>query len=170
MSEFIDNSKHRKIKLKGLILKLHEGDSPDEVRKELIDTLENIPYGEVVEVEQELIEEGLPQEEVLKLCDIHSAVLQGNVDLSAAADIPAGHPVDTFIRENKELMQVTGQIRNLIKAVENNTDADLSNYLPLLLEKFNLLLDVDKHYQRKEYLLFPYLEQKGITGDRKSVV
>ena len=67
MSEFIDNSKHRKIKLKGLILKLHEGDSPDEVRKELIDTLENIPYGEVVEVEQELIEEGLPQEEVLKL-------------------------------------------------------------------------------------------------------
>ncbi|MBT3751333.1 MAG: DUF438 domain-containing protein [Bacteroidetes bacterium] len=164
MSEFIDNSKHRKIKLKGLILKLHEGDSPDEVRKELIDTLENIPYGEVVEVEQELIEEGLPQEEVLKLCDIHSAVLQGNVDLSAAADIPAGHPVDTFIRENKELMQVTGQIRNLIKAVENNTDADLSNYLPLLLEKFNLLLDVDKHYQRKEYLLFPYLEQKGITG------
>jgi len=77
-----------------LILKLHEGQDPEKVRKELIDSLENIPYGEVVEVEQELIEEGLPQEEVLKLCDIHSAVLQGNVDLSAAADIPDGHPVD----------------------------------------------------------------------------
>ena len=145
-------------------MRLHEGDSPDEVRKELIESLENVPYGEVVEVEQELIEEGLPQEEVLKLCDIHSAVMQGNVDLSAAAEIPAGHPVDTLIKENRELMQVTAQIRNLIKAIENNADADLSNYTPILLEKYNLLLDVDKHYQRKEYLVFPYLEQKGITG------
>ena len=29
---------------------------------------------------------------------------------------------------------------------------------------FNMLFDVDKHYKRKEYLLFPHLEQKGITG------
>ncbi len=164
MSELIDNSQHRKSRLKELILKLHEGKDPEKVRQELIDTLDNIPYGDVVEVEQELIEEGLPQEEVLKLCDIHSAVLQGNVDLSAAADIPEGHPVDIFIQENKELKQVTGQIRNLLKAIEDNVETKLENYLPLLLEKFNLLLDVDKHYQRKEYLLFPYLEQQGITG------
>ncbi len=164
MSELIDNSQPRKSRLKELILQLHDGKDPEKVRQELIDTLDNIPYGEVVEVEQELIEEGLPQEEVFRLCDIHSAVLHGNVDLSAAADIPAGHPVDIFIHENKELKQVTGQIRNLLKAVEDNADAKLDNYLPLLLEKYNLLLDVDKHYQRKEYLVFPYLEKKGITG------
>ena len=164
MSELIDNSQQRKSRLKELILKLHEGKDPEKVRQELIDTLDNIPYGDVVEVEQELIEEGLPQEEVLKLCDIHSAVLQGNVDLSAAADIPEGHPVDIFIQENKELKQVTEQVRNLLKAIEDNVETKLDNYLPLLLEKFNLLLDVDKHYQRKEYLLFPYLEQQGITG------
>jgi DUF438 domain-containing protein len=32
---------------------------------------------------------------------------------------------------------------------------------------FNSLLDADKHYQRKEYLLFPYLENQGITGPPK---
>jgi DUF438 domain-containing protein len=32
---------------------------------------------------------------------------------------------------------------------------------------FNQLFDVDKHYQRKEYLIFPYLENKGITGPPK---
>ncbi len=164
MSELIDNSKHRKSRLKELILKLHDGEDPEKVKKELAESLENIPYGEVVEVEQELIEEGLPQEEVLRLCDIHSAVLKGKVDLSGAADIPTGHPVDIFIQENKELMQVTAQIRNLLKAVEDNEDADPVNYLSLLLDKYNLLLDVDKHYQRKEYLVFPYLEQQGITG------
>jgi hypothetical protein len=41
--------------------------------------LNNIPYGEVIEVEQELIAEGLPEEEVFDLCDAHSAVLHGTV-------------------------------------------------------------------------------------------
>src|SRR5690606_40686197 len=67
----------------------------------LLVSLSNIPYGEVVEVEQELISEGLPEEEVLKLCDAHSAVLEGKVDLSAAKTIPEGHPVDVMLEENK---------------------------------------------------------------------
>ena len=32
---------------------------------------------------------------------------------------------------------------------------------------FNNLFDVEKHYLRKEYLLFPYLENHGITGPPK---
>jgi DUF438 domain-containing protein len=60
----------------------------------------------VVEVEQELLEEGLPQEEILKLCDVHSAVLEGNVDLSTSKAIPEGHPVDVLIQENKALTTV----------------------------------------------------------------
>lgn len=69
MSELINNSESRKAKLKKLILKLHKGGNQEEVRQELINSLEQIPYSEVVEVEQELIEAGLPEEEVLKLCD-----------------------------------------------------------------------------------------------------
>ena len=94
MSEQIDNSKFRKLRLKELILKLHTGESEKTVREEFIHTLGNIPYGEVVEVEQELIAEGLPEEEVLKLCDVHSSVLKGNVDLSQSArheHAAAGH-------------------------------------------------------------------------------
>ena len=33
-----------------------------------------------------------------------------------------------------------------------------------LIEDLNLLLDIDKHYSRKENLLFPYLEKYGIYG------
>jgi DUF438 domain-containing protein len=33
-----------------------------------------------------------------------------------------------------------------------------------MLSIFNALTDVDKHYRRKENLLFPFLESKGITG------
>src|SRR4030042_3614999 len=107
MSELINNSAERKAKLKKLILKLHSGETEDAVRKELLETLSQIPYGEVVEVEQELISEGLPESEVLKLCDAHSAVLEGKIDLSGAKKIPEGHPVDEMIKEKAELKKVT---------------------------------------------------------------
>ncbi len=167
MSEFINNSEARKARLKQLILKLHEGASEDSVRKELLESLSQIPYGEVVEVEQELIEEGLPEEEVLRLCDAHSAVLEGRVDLSASKQIPKGHPVDVMINENRELKQVTARAYGVLKMIERSGEALMPEFILQLRALFNSLIDVDKHYQRKEYLLFPFLEKLGITGPPK---
>lgn len=167
MSELIKNAAERKKKLKELILKLHEGVNEKEVRKELIQTLNQVPYGTVVEVEQELISEGLPQEEVLKLCDIHSEVLHGHVDLSAAKQIPEGHPLDVMLQENKALKAVTAAIRKELKKFESVPESDLAALVLMLRGLFNQLYDADKHYQRKEYLIFPYLEQSGITGPPK---
>ena len=167
MSELINNSIERKKQLKELILKLHEGGAQEDVRQELLNSLGKIPYGEVVEVEQELISEGLPEEEVLKLCDAHSAVLQGHVDLSGFKYIPPGHPVDVFVNENKELKKVTQQITDVLEKIEDEPESKLQTHILELRRLFNALLDVDKHYQRKEYLLFPYLENQGITGPPK---
>lgn len=167
MSELINNSTERKKKLKALILRLHDGESEARVKQDLIDTLRQVPYDEVVEVEQELINEGLPVEEVLKLCDVHSAVLQGNIDLSAVKKIPEGHPVDVLLNENKELRRVVSEAENLISAISYGTGPLPKEELFRLLGLFNNLIDVDKHYQRKEYLIFPYLEQRGITGPPK---
>ncbi|MBK6964062.1 MAG: DUF438 domain-containing protein [Bacteroidales bacterium] len=168
MSELINNSDKRKAQLKELILKLHQGGSQESVRLELMQSLKQIPYGEVVEVEQELISEGLPEEEVLKLCDAHSAVLQGNIDLSGSQKIPDGHPVDLFNRENEELKKVIAQANVLLKEIETLEEGTpIADRIFKLRGFFNNLMDVDKHYQRKEYLLFPYLEAKGITGPPK---
>jgi len=166
MSGIIDNSRDRKAKLKELILKLHAGQGEDRVRQELLQSLASIPYGEVVEVEQELIGEGLPESEVLKLCDAHSAVLRGRVDLSGQKSVPDGHPVDVFRRENAELRKVTARARDLLAGIEKGESEPAAAVLELRL-LFNLLHDVDKHYQRKEYLLFPYLEKLGVTGPPK---
>ncbi|MBK5215173.1 MAG: DUF438 domain-containing protein [Flavobacteriaceae bacterium] len=167
MSEHIDNSKYRKTKLKELILKLHEGGSQEEVRQELLVSLSNIPYGEVIEVEQELIEEGLPEEEVLKLCDAHSAVLQGTVDLSASKSIPDGHPVDTMLEENKALKLLSDNTTEALLAIKYRSGEDYKREVLKIRGEFNQLMDVDKHYQRKEYLFFPYLEKIGVTGPPK---
>lgn len=167
MSEIINNSKDRKEKLKSLILKLHTGSSEEDVKQELLETLKQIPYGEVVEVEQELISEGLPEDEILRLCDAHSSVLEGRIDLSGIKIITEGHPVDVMKSENKELLKVTADISSIIIEIERNTQENLDTEILKLKGLFNNLYDVDKHYQRKEYLLFPYLENQGITGPPK---
>jgi len=167
MSELINNSSIRKEKLKTLLLKIHHGGSEEAVRNELLLSLSQIPYGEVVEVEQELIAEGLPEEEILDLCDAHSAVLEGRVDLSALKPVVEGHPVDVFRKENEEIRKLSNAIFALISEINRETEADISDKITKLRGLFNTLFDVDKHYQRKEYLLFPYLEKAGITGPPK---
>ena len=167
MSEQIDNSKYRKSRLKELILKLHAGESENTVREELLNTLGSIPYGEVVEVEQELITEGLPEEEVLKLCDAHSSVLKGTIDLTVSKKIPPGHPVDVLIQENRVLNSVANEASTFISALDHIKEKNVREAVLNLTGLFNQLIDVDKHYQRKEYLLFPYLEKIGVTGPPK---
>lgn len=167
MSELIDNSKQRKNRLKELILKLHEGIDQAKVTEELKATLGSIPYGEVVEVEQELIAEGLPEEEVLRLCDVHASVLEGRIDLSTIKIVPEGHPVDLFRKENGELRNVCDTIKGLLSSLTATPEAELTTVKFKLMGLFNALQDVEKHYQRKEYLLFPFLERDGITGPPK---
>jgi uncharacterized protein len=167
MSELINNSQKRKELLKHMILQLHEGEAPDLVRNRLVELLKNIPYDEVVEVEQELISEGLPEEEVLQFCDIHTMVLDGHIDVSGAKPVPPGHPVDIFMKENRELEKVVNTIDQLLGQVPYIKDGQVKELFLKLHARFNELMDVDKHYKRKEYLLFPFLEKYEITGPPK---
>jgi len=167
MSEIIKNSQKRKELLKHMILQLHQGEAPELVRKRLVELLRNVPYDEVVEVEQELISEGLPEEEVLKFCDIHTMVLDGHIDQSGAKPVPPGHPVDTFRKENRELEKVVDAIEQLLSQIPALQEGQVKDLFLNLHARFNELMDVDKHYKRKEYLIFPYLEKYEITGPPK---
>jgi hypothetical protein len=167
MSELINNSEKRKELLKHMILQLHSGEAPDLVRNRLVDLLKSIPYDEVVEVEQELIAEGLPVEEVLKLCDVHQLVLEGHIDQSGAKTVPEGHPVDTFKKENRELEKIINEIEPLFDALKKLKEEEKKQWLIKVHTHLNSLSDVDKHYKRKEYLLFPFLEKNEITGPPK---
>lgn len=155
----------RRDELKALIRRLHDGQSVEEVRETLLRTLGEIPYNEVVAAEQELIAEGLPQEEVLRLCDLHTAALRGAIDLRQARQAPAGHPVQVFQEENLALGAEVAGIRADLAALGAGDPArGGKDEARALLGRLNALSDVEKHYLRKENLVFPYLEQRGITG------
>lgn len=166
MSELIDNLRMKKDALKHLILQLHEGTAPEAVRAQVARLMGEVPYGLVVEVEQELIESGdLPIEEVQRLCDVHSQALRGQIDLSQTKEPPAGHPIDVFRRENRALEEAARSLSGIFQDLRAlPAGAPAAHLAARLAEGFRRLLEVDRHYRRKENLLFPYLEKRGISG------
>ncbi|WP_396105176.1 DUF438 domain-containing protein [Cytobacillus firmus] len=96
--------------------------------------------------------------------DYHSHSIHNNNETSAQpkAEEQPGHPVHTFTRENKAIDK---HLRENVKIhIEAFIQDDHEQNVYALLEDFTLLLDLDKHYSRKENLLFPYLEKYGIYG------
>jgi DUF438 domain-containing protein len=165
MSELITDKQRRKELLKHMIQQLHAGEAPDAVRPQLVRLLGQVPYDEVVVVEQELIAEGLPSEEVLKLCDVHAEAMRGAIDTSGAKTAPPGHPVHTFQQENKALEWELAGLKKFYDQAAEMADADsATEVMQGIRGHFNSLMDVEKHYQRKENLLFPFLEKHEITG------
>lgn len=70
MSEMINNREHRQKVLKELIMELHEGKTVDEVKDRFDKLIEGISASEISQMEQNLIMEGMPVEEVQRLCDV----------------------------------------------------------------------------------------------------
>lgn len=168
MNDLNGQPEQRKELLRTLLLKLHGGDDPEVLRRQLIEALRGIPYHEVVEVEQELINSNaLTEAEVLEFCDLHTAVLDGSIDTENALPVPLGHPVDTFIQENNAILLEIEKYFDLEHRIKSIGDTDVQKSVIGFKTIFNSLSDIEKHYLRKEYLLFPYLEKYGITGPPK---
>ena len=168
MSEVINNREYRQKVLKELIMELHDGKSVDEVKERFEKLIEGVSASEISEMEQALIMEGMPVEEIQRLCDVHAAVFKGSIEdihkPQSPAEIP-GHPLHTFKRENRALEElIDGKILPLLERFQQDDSAD---NVRLLAEAFTALWEIDKHYSRKENLLFPYLEKYGITAPPK---
>lgn len=165
MSEQINNREYRQKVLKEIIMELHDGKSVDDVKDRFSNLIEGISATEISMMENQLIMEGLPVTEVQRLCDVHAAVFKGSIEEIHMPDNPAdipGHPVHTFKMENRALERhINKQIKPLLSELLENDNKDTRERL---LEQLNSLYELDKHYSRKENLLFPYLEKYGVTG------
>jgi hypothetical protein len=168
MSELIDNRAHRIGTLKEVIRHLHEGRAPAEVKSRLAALVRECDASEIAAMEQELMAEGVPAREIMGMCDLHSQVVRDILVERASAPPPPGHPVDTFRRENEALREQARAMRTALAALAPEGAGDDVPVDPKLLLEcrgvVGALMDVEKHYQRKEHLLFSMLERHGITG------
>lgn len=169
MSELINNRDHRIATLKEIILHLHRGEAPEQVKARLAHLVGQVDATEIAAMEQSLMADGMSPQEVKSMCDLHAEVLQDALARpKTPLELPQGHPVDTFRRENRALEAAIGTARERVSALETVADqAYPATERLAVLEAFNALMDVDKHYQRKEHLVFSVLERHGNTGPSK---
>jgi len=161
MSEFINNYSLRKEKLKEALRQIHEGKPYQEVKEVFRDILSTASAGEIAEIEQALIAEGLPVEDIQYLCDVHVAMFRESLDQQALAEMTPGHPVYTFRAENELAALALNDARLAIEHYKAQADAEQRQKL---LDSVKKLKTYDNHYLRKENLLFPFLEKYGFSG------
>ena len=165
MSEVINNRQQRVEIMKSLIRQLHNGAAEEQVKHQLETMLDEADYSDVFMMEVQLVQEGISAERIQELCDTHTRVLKKHLDLSETPETVPGHPVNTFVQENRELTKTTARIRLLIKQMESLPDEqDATEQMRTIQEFLNHLMDVDKHYRRKEFLLFPFFEKNNLPG------
>lgn len=168
MSEYINNREYRQKVLKELIMELHNGKSVEDVKERFAKLIEGVSATEISMMENQLIKEGLPVSEVQRLCDVHAAVFKGSIEEIHMPENPAeipGHPVHTFKMENRAVERLIN--KSITPLLENMKLNDTMDTRRKLSEEFSKLCEIDKHYLRKENLLFPYLEKYGITAPPK---
>ena len=159
MSELINNSQKRIELLKSVILGLHRGEDPAAVKARMEELVVQASASEIAAMEQQLMDEGMDVSEVQALCDLHKDVVSTIVTPQPLTRmIPPGHPVDVFREENRALTEAAEKLRNALK-----DSVDVQAWRTAL----EPLLEVDKHYARKEHLLFSKLENYGATGPSK---
>jgi len=164
MSEYINNVTRRKEILREVLLQLHQGKPLPEVQALFASLAQEATAEEIAQVEQQLIEEGLPVEEIQRLCDLHVAVVQAGLDRQQPPETIPGHPVHTFTTENQAVQRFIEQMREVVQAYRSDPVPKTLTTLRLQLER---LADFERHYLRKEMLLFPFLEKYGFYGPSK---
>lgn len=165
MSEFINNNEMKLNLLKEKIRQIGNEEDSHSVSEELKALLNEVSYEDVIKVEQELFEEGINRDKMLELCDLHTAALKGLINPESKTQDTPGHPVHTFKKENQAIKRELEMMYSHFNKVNAMPpDQNVEDIFLAVRSTFNNLMDVEKHYLRKENLLFPFLEKYGITG------
>lgn len=155
--------KDRKEALKEMIKRLHAGEKPEALKEEFKKFLEHIDPGEISRIEQELIKEGMPLEEIRRFCDVHIAAFKEAIEKEGIS-APPWHPLHILMEEHKMVLSFADRLKNVAEGLEKAGGFDSidpkMDELRHLMEHFR---ESESHYQREENVLFPSLEKKGIT-------
>jgi len=153
--------------LKEIIRELHDGAGVDDVKARFDTLVSEVDAGEIASMEQSLIADGMPVEEVQRLCDVHVTVFKEALEDRPEATVAADHPIDAYQRENAVVGTICEALRCELEELATAAGARFEELLGEIASDLERLSQVDTHYLRKENQLFPALEQHGVEGPTK---
>jgi DUF438 domain-containing protein len=163
-----DESARRAQKLKEIIKRLHDGASVADVKAEFDALAQGVDSVEIARMEQALIAEGMPVEEVQRLYDVHVSVFKDTLDVAPETSVASDHPVDAYRRENEVATKLVADLNLALSELSTARSVDeRAVVLTGISAKLEELTQIDTHYARKENQLFPVLEAHDVVGPTK---
>ena len=151
----------RKKILKAILAELHAGLPLEEAKTKFLAEIGSVTAKEIFELEQSLLDDGVPAEEIKKFCNVHALLFDSSLEGSMADPADPRHPVALFKAENAEIKRRVENARALLPALKDGKGAD---WVRNIIEELRAVIT---HYERKEQVLFPYLEKAGFYGPSK---
>jgi hypothetical protein len=174
--------------LKGYLERLSKGESLETVREDFRKEFHSVEAAEIMQAEQQLMKDGMPLEEVQKLCDIHSALFHGATQEERVANAErevAASMIRISDHEKAEQQAQYGDKNALAAKLIAIPGHPLETFtrenqaLALRIESFreaaklgvslkdavHAIREVTVHYAKKGDLLYPLLKVKyDVTG------
>ena len=153
----------KKKTLKEIIKQLNAGVPPAQVKEKFKQVLAGTKPEEIAKIEQELVKEGMPREQLQRLCDVHLAVFGEQVQ-DQELHLASGHPISILMEEHGVLLERADRLKVDVGLIEEACDVvyigDALTELQGVVKDF---VEAEKHYLREENVLFPTMEKHGIT-------
>lgn len=147
---------------KGIVMRLHGGESLDSLRQDFHELLKDVSPAEIGAMEQRLVAEGIPESEIKKLCNLHVELFTAGSDKPELPPLPEGHPIRTFQAENAMAEEKASNLSTILGSVRDALG--YSGARGALKNGVADLAAIIRHYERKENQLFPIMETHGLTA------
>lgn len=157
MSETMGNT--RREALKRILARLHAGESPERLKEAFREAVGRISPEEIAGIEEELVREGLPREELVKLCDLHLALFEESL-AGAELAAPPWHPLHILMAEHREMLAQARRLATRAGVRSPQSEEEVRHLVGHLQAS-------ESHYLREENVLFPYLERHGVVEPPK---
>lgn len=157
-------------KLVEILERLNAGESPDAVRSEAQEFLAQIDPTELSIAEQKLIQAGMAPEDLRHLCSLHMEMLKGELE-KMTSRLEAGHVIDTLVKEHEVILSFLDKLEETNQEIQKLDAYDSNNdVFAKLTHIAEYLLGAEPHHQREEQVLFPEVEDRGVTGPTRIMV
>jgi DUF438 domain-containing protein len=147
----------KKAIVKEVIRGLHTGLGVEQAKERILRDVGHLSSSEIAGIEQSLIDEGVPAEEIKRFCNVHALLFEAAMDHRTPGPAPA-NPLRVLREENREIERI---VAGLKKSMEESRIGDA---LAGIAGGLRRLKEMERHYILKENAIFPYLEKHGFSG------